>query len=666
MNLVGNIINGYMFLGVLGSGQYGVVYKVEKDGNVYAAKLFYEHVLLKEFKDENNRITREVEVLKRANSKYLVKYYDDFMIKNEAGIRAYFIIMELCEGDSLTDYLKRNNLSLDEKVNLFKEILVGINDLHHSTEEGILHRDIKPDNIIIKNDNSVKIVDYGFAKMIDFTSITNTGDQIGSPIFMSPEQFRDSKHIDPRADIYSLGVVFYYMLTSNYPYEANTIEELIYKLNSMPITPPTRYNKEIPHKYEKIIYRLLAKKLHLRYQKIEKILEDIENNAIEEFTFENYFYPWCINEKTVIQNYLKEKTDIKVIFPIHMKTSQQTLYSMVCSNDLRAIVDPSTHRLSYDIFNNVGGLKSLKYAPTEGIITLDNLRDISFRTKYISDWYDEMKNFEEIILPYQYISNSNYTKDCLEGWVQSGIQLINEACNFIYDKGSNQKKYAMIALDINHLVYDKDMILSYYSSIETDGIFVQVSGIKTINKLQLGVYVNFIKELQLATNTRVIALKVPVPIGLYLLSLGIHGFSCGISALEYFDEEFINKDRKAFNIYAKYYFKELLTLATYSRSEAYQLSPAYNYLEKCNCPYCKGRNFTDIAAEKNQTISLHFLHCLCEEIEILNGIIDPDEKIAYYKSRIEIAINKFNDLIKSGGLKKNDQYDLLQIIYSNM
>lgn len=664
MSLIGTSVNDYKFLKVIGSGQFGAVYEVEKNNIVYAAKIYHDHVLLREYRDDNNRIKREVDILKLVDSDYLIRYYDDFMFINEVGVKEYCVVMELCKGENLTDYLTKNSLTLEDKIILFKEILRGVNDLHKTTKEGILHRDIKPDNIVIKDDGKIKIIDYGLAKLIDFTSITNTGARIGSPIFMAPEQFKDSKHIDVRADIYGLGVVLYYMITNNYPYEAATVEELVVKLNSIPIIPPTRYNEEIPHKLEKIIYKLLAKKLHLRYQAIDKVLEDLDNNAIEEFVFDNYYYPWCIKEKSVMEKYLIENKNIKVVFPVHMQFSQKRLFEMVCNSELNAIVDPSTHRLSYDTFEKVAGLTKLKYAPANGIITLDNLKDMAFRKKYLSDWYDEINGFNEIILPYQYISNSNYTKENLEDWVQSGVQLINEASELLYDDNSNRVRYAMMALDINHLVYEKDMILSYYSSIEVDGIFVQVSGLKALNKLQLGVYINFLKELQLATNTRVIALKVPVPLGLYILASGIHGFSCGISSLEYFEEEFINKDRQAFNIYAKYYFPEILTLATYARHEPYQLSTVYEYLNKCDCPYCKSRKFVDIAAERNLTISLHFLHQMSNEIEKLNAIIDPEKKLEYYKSRLEDAIKIFDKLVNIGGLKHTDQYDLLKTIYS--
>lgn len=660
MSIMGTVVNGYKFLKVIGSGQFGAVYEVEKNNVHYAAKVYHDHILLREYRGNDNRIKREVDILKKVDSDYLIKYYDDFKFNNQVGVKEYCVIMELCVGDNLTNFLEKNKLSFDEKIILFKGILKGVGDLH---KEGILHRDIKPDNIVVEKNGKIKIIDYGLAKLIDFTSITSTGTQIGSPLFMAPEQFKDSKNIDERADIYALGVVLYNILTNEYPYEATTIEELLNKIYSEPIIPPTKYNADIPNKFEKIIYKLLSKKKHQRYQSTDKVLEDINNDTIESLIYNNEFYPWCLKEKTVIEKYLIDNKDVKVIFPIHMKFSQKGLFNMICNGKLKAIIDPSTHRLSYDTFGDVSGLKKLKYAPLDGIVKLNDLKDLSFRKSYISDWYDEIKGFNEIIFPYPYISNSSYKKEDLAKWIQSAIQLINEANDFLCNHNDfNKVRYAMIALDINHLVYEKDLILSYYSSIEVDGIFFQVSGLKTINSLKLRVYIDFLRELQLTTNNRVIVLKVPVPLGLYVLSCGIHGFSCGISSLEYFDEEFISKERQAYNIYAKYYFPELLTLISYARKEPYQLSSAYNILDKCSCPYCNGREFVDIAAEKDLTISLHFLYSMHKEIKMLNSIVDSEEKLKYYEQRIKTAIEIFQKLEIEKDFKQKDQYDLLKII----
>ena len=208
------------FLEVVGSGSFGTVYKVEKDNNIYAAKVFSESFVLSEYKNDRNRITNEIDTLKMVNSDNLVKYYDDFEYVIESGLKTHIIIMEFVTGKKITDAIE--NIE-DEKqlVDLFKNILNAVKQLH---SYGIIHRDLKPDNILITSDGKIKIIDYGLVKLIDFSSITRTGDRVGSPMFMSPEQISDSKHITSRSDIYSLGVILYLMFTKSYPYDVISLE----------------------------------------------------------------------------------------------------------------------------------------------------------------------------------------------------------------------------------------------------------------------------------------------------------------------------------------------------------------------------------------------------------------------------------------------------------
>lgn len=256
MNFLGLTINGYSFLEVVGSGSFGTVYKVQKDDNIFAAKVFAESFVLSEYKNDRNRITNEIDALKIVDSKNLVKYYDDFEYALESGLKTHIIIMEFVTGKKVTDVIQKINEE-NQLVDLFKNILNAVKQLH---SYGIIHRDLKPDNILITEKGEIKVIDYGLVKLIDFSSITRTGDSVGSPMYMSPEQIVDSKHITNRSDIYSLGVILYLMFTKSYPYDAISLEELVYKIINVPIIPPTERNSEIPQYIEKIIYKALSKK----------------------------------------------------------------------------------------------------------------------------------------------------------------------------------------------------------------------------------------------------------------------------------------------------------------------------------------------------------------------------------------------------------------------
>ena len=113
MNIVGKVINGYLFEEALGSGSFGAVYRVSKGKTTYAAKVLAETYILEEFRSEQNRITREIDVLKNVKGKNLIKYQEDFYFKNEFGVIEYVIVMEYFEGRTLRSYLRRDiDLSL--------------------------------------------------------------------------------------------------------------------------------------------------------------------------------------------------------------------------------------------------------------------------------------------------------------------------------------------------------------------------------------------------------------------------------------------------------------------------------------------------------------------------------------------------------------------------
>lgn len=237
--------------------------------------------MIEEFKKEDNRITREVEVLKRASHDTLIKYIDDFYIENDFNNKEYVIIMEYFKGNTLSKYIQKG-ITDEDIMDIFKKILEGVKALHNTiiNQHGIIHRDLKPDNILINDDKEVKIIDYGLSKIIDFSTITSTGKAVGSPLYMSPEQITDGKNIDERADIYALGIILYEMITGHVPYKANTIPELILEILNNPIIPPTQFRKSIGENIQTAIYKSTAKKAYQRFKNIEEFEKFIAEEKI--------------------------------------------------------------------------------------------------------------------------------------------------------------------------------------------------------------------------------------------------------------------------------------------------------------------------------------------------------------------------------------------------
>ena len=660
-NLIGKTINDYFFEETLGSGSFGAVYKVKSKGSVFAAKVLAEAYILEEFRKEDNRITRELDILKKTTGDKLIKYVDDFSFTNEFNSKEYVIIIEYAQGITLREFMN-NTMDISLLQNVFCDILEGVQQLHNTRfeNEGIIHRDLKPDNIMIDSNMQIKIIDFGLSKVIDFSSITSTGSQIGSPLYMSPEQLRDSKHIDYRSDLYALGIILYEMLTKQKPYIASTLPELMLKILNEPITPPKQYNSRLSDKLERIIYKATSKELFARYQTIEEFLSAFnESENQTSIDLAGKYYAWIYREFDVTEKFEIINT-ADIIYPLHVKNWMKGLYKYFEKRGFKnIIVDPSTQRLSYFAFANTKGLRELPYAPDNGIISLDILQNHKYRENYINIWYQAVNNMPRIILPYHFISNTDYPVDKIEDWIKINVQLINES---ILKLSGNKTTYGMISIGLGQLVFQSDKILSYYVRTNVDYWIVQVSDMKGLNEQSLKSYIQFMRNLQKYTNKPVIALKVPISLGLVLIAYGVHGFSLGPAGIDYFDEQYIKEEKDAFNLYSKFYFPQVLSFMTYPKKEPYAFKELFDYFGGCNCCWCAGKDAIAIATG-DKAIQLHHWQLMIKEVEELNSL-DASEKLLYIKKRIEKAIENYDRISRDISNQRNsDYYKLLKNLY---
>jgi serine/threonine-protein kinase len=659
MNIVGTEINGYLFEEALGSGSFGAVYRASKDGNIYAAKVLSETYILEEFKNEENRITREIDILKKVQGKNLIKYQEDFFFKNEFGINEYVIVMEYFDGTTLRSYLK-NDVEMDRLVEIFVKVLEGVKELHNTIIDsaGIIHRDLKPDNIMIDSQCNVKIIDYGLSKIIDFSSLTSTGTQIGSPLYMSPEQLKDSKHIDYRADIYALGIILYEMLTKNIPYRAATLPELLMKILNEPIIPPKQYNANINDGLEKIILKATSKEPFARYQTVDEFIDSFVRKEIQdELITLGKYYAWVYREKDVTLQFENEN-EADIIYPIHVKNWMKKLHQYFENNNFKnVIIDPSTQRLSYIAFGGTKGLVELPYAPEKGVISLEYLQNPQERKNYIMKWYNSVSMGEKLILPYHYISNTDYAVDKIEDWIKMNIQLIDESTKIV---DHEKEKYAMISIGLSHLVFQANKILSYFVHADVDGFIVQVSDMRQLNEQSLSSYMDFMINLQKYTNKPVIALKVPIPLGLALIAKGIHGFSLGLASIDYFDEQYIKEEKDSFNLYSKFYFPQVLSFLSYPKKDTFAFEQIYNYFEGCNCKWCKGKTAIEIGTG-DKGVQLHHWQMMLEEVDKINKY-EQSERNNYLLKRIDEALTNLDSIPKEimSSQKNTDYYKLLK------
>lgn len=189
-----------------------------------------------------------------------------------------FICMAYYDGETLKEKIKRGPMGIQESIRMAIQIADGLERAH---EAGIVHRDIKPGNIMVTGRGEVKICDFGIAKLSGSTMATRTGPTVGTVAYMSPEQVR-GEHTDRRSDLFALGVVLYEMVTSTRPFAADHEAALFYAITNLDPLSPSKVRSELPAGLEKIILRLLQKDPKDRYQRAAEVLSDLKRSETGE------------------------------------------------------------------------------------------------------------------------------------------------------------------------------------------------------------------------------------------------------------------------------------------------------------------------------------------------------------------------------------------------
>jgi serine/threonine protein kinase len=254
----------------LGRGAMGVVYRAEDSalGRTVAIKTIALTGNAAERDVHEARFLQEARAAGSIGHPSIITIYD----VGREGDTA-FIAMELLEGRDLRDLIRDVSLMPSRSVAIAAAVAEGLAYAH---ERGVVHRDIKPGNIMVLPDGRVKIMDFGIARLHEPTVKTQTGVLLGSPQYMSPEQIV-GQPFDHRADIFSLGLVLYEMLTGAKPFQGDDIPELMFKVANMPATPPSHIAPDLPPVVDYIVARALKKRADERYASAGELAKDLRD-----------------------------------------------------------------------------------------------------------------------------------------------------------------------------------------------------------------------------------------------------------------------------------------------------------------------------------------------------------------------------------------------------
>lgn len=261
--------NSYSVVRTLGAGNMGVVLLVKKDEQYYAMKILRRENYDPKHHLKVQRFIREAEILSQIDHPNVIKIFEYGVSEDE---EIPYIVMEFIPGRPLNHHMRSNNFTLDQILSIIRQIAQALAIVH---EFGVIHRDVKPGNIILTDDMVLKLTDFGIAR-IDTSELTITREILGSPAYMSPEAFENSVRSDARSDIFSLGVIAYELLTGVKPFHGETIGEMMNAIKFQRPIEPLKINSSIPPGLQDILAKMLAKKPEERFSSAAEIIKALD------------------------------------------------------------------------------------------------------------------------------------------------------------------------------------------------------------------------------------------------------------------------------------------------------------------------------------------------------------------------------------------------------
>ena len=265
------IAERYEIVSKIGTGGMADVYKAmdHKLNRFVAVK-----VLKPEFREDATFVKKfrsEAQAAAGLTHPNIVNVFD---VGDDEGV--YYIVMELIEGITLKEYIsKKGKLSVKEATSIAIQVSMGLEAAHN---HGIVHRDVKPQNIIISTDGKVKVTDFGIARAASSNTISSN--VMGSVHYSSPEQVRGG-YSDEKSDIYSLGITLYEMVTGRVPFDGDTTVAIAIKHLQEEMVPPSVYTENLPYSLEQIILKCTQKSVGRRYEKMEDVIADLKHSLID-------------------------------------------------------------------------------------------------------------------------------------------------------------------------------------------------------------------------------------------------------------------------------------------------------------------------------------------------------------------------------------------------
>jgi serine/threonine protein kinase len=623
---IGDKIDGYAIIEDIGAGAFGRTYKAEKGGQFYAIKILKEDAIQSEI--DFKRFQRECKALQKVDSTFVVKFHDQgVMLKNN--IQNFYLVMEYLEGKNLAKVLSEGQLDEVMIKDITNQILSGLLNLKKAN---IVHRDIKPENIFLTSQGRIKLLDFGLVKMLDYSSITLTGEAVGTLSYMPPEEI-EGKAVDHRSDLYSLGVVLFHMLTGRYPIEsaARNLMTMALAILRNPPERPSKFNSRISNAFENILMRLLEKEPFQRFSDMKELMGIISATPIfaqefmemvgedRSFKEKKFFVRLLQNEKTELETFLTTNTLDGVDFQANYLPRSRSVLGSLKAKGVPFFFDPSTNRLTFSKFSETKSLTALPYVyDKKSRLTPKRLQSIGDLQRYAKDVLEWQLKYDASYL----VAPFHFSENLKSEWLQIDLKLLEESKEYLAGKRIEKPLFCGICTNIEDLTDEdnRNSLVNLYSRSTADGYIFYVDMIdeRTTNPIQLHSYISLLLAFKVLKRP-IIAGRVG-SLGLGLISLGVDGFTNGISSLRSFSAKMLLEERgKGYDMEKKYYVPQLFQYLKIG--VARRLFQSYEFQKlKCSCEYCSGSSLTSL----DKVAKLHFLKIRTDEVARINSMVGKE------------------------------------------
>ncbi len=349
-------IGQYEILEELSHGSITSVYKAYQPSLKRTVLVKRLHQKLVNEADIRDRFFREAQVCAQISHPNIVSVYDF-----SSSVDGTYLILEFVSGNSLAEVLNGQPFPLEVAIAMIIEMLKGLKFAH---DKGVIHRDIKPDNLLLSESGLVKVSDFGLAIFEGATTLTQQGMVVGTPAYMSPEQ-ASGKKLDKTSDIFSLGIVFFEMLTGVNPYKTDSLSGCIKKIISDPSPKLSAYRSDLPIQSEKILNKMMEKNISKRFQDCAEIIDEIKaiDLGIE-----------VASNREIIQEFYHQR-DNYITAPVKITSTisqRQTVNRWYRSGLITALLIIVIF-VSYKVFDQYFGENEISGdGQTESILDIDN------------------------------------------------------------------------------------------------------------------------------------------------------------------------------------------------------------------------------------------------------------------------------------------------------